>query len=223
MTRPVPRIGRFPLVAMLSLIAVIGTVTLSFASLVVGTYIPILLVGTGGVLVCGIPLVAGVYAVLRYTRFPRLRIGAFTVAQAMQVAAGATLLGWLGVAGVGVVGGAGAVLAGLWLTVLCIGRFVPALRWGEAAVTVPRADSGNIFPAVRPHDFVDESEGPAEASAWVLVPEDRPVVDDNGEVLFTVGPTAWAQAVGSTETALRIRDFSGREGTLTDVTGVIRN
>lgn len=67
---------------------------------------------------------------------------------------------------------------------------------------------------------------PAEAQQqpfWALVPEDRPVVDEQGGELFTVGPTAWALVVEDRGDTFVIRHEDGRTGTLKDVSGVVRN
>ncbi|WP_040164175.1 hypothetical protein [Microbacterium gorillae] len=67
------------------------------------------------------------------------------------------------------------------------------------------------------------SDSPAHEAFWALVPDERPVVDDGGRVLFTVGPTAWSLVIEDRGGSFLVRDADGRVGLLTDVTGVIRN
>lgn len=216
------RVGSLPLAAALSLIAIIATASLSFISLVPERYIPAVALGANALLVLILPVAAGIAAVLKYTAIPQLRAASFSIPQIIQIAAAGAFIGWLDVATVSVVGVAGAVTTLLWLIVVFVGRLNPALAW-ERTDDGTRTDAGNIFPTAVTLDPAPDFVAPAPESFWVLVPDERHIVDDNGETLFTVGPSAWALAVGYTDTTLTIRDFSGREGQLTDITGVIRN
>ena len=104
----------------------------------------------------------------------------------------------------------------------------PADRWAPAP-SAPRAAAVDPVPEAAEAMFRAHGERaavvepPAHQPFWVLVPEERGVVDENGHMLFVVSPTAWALAIEERPDALVLRDFDGRVGTLTNVTGVIRN
>ncbi|MGF3052374.1 hypothetical protein ACQUSY_00130 [Microbacterium sp. YY-03] len=68
-----------------------------------------------------------------------------------------------------------------------------------------------------------EAAPAAQQPFWALVPEERPVVDGSGAEIFRVGPTAWALVVEDNGSSFVIRHDDGRTGTLTDVSGVVRN
>lgn len=80
--------------------------------------------------------------------------------------------------------------------------------------------------AVQPAAAAAAPAVPGQPSAaqpfWVLSPEERPVVDDSGATLFTVGPAAWALVVEDRGSEYVIRADDGSTGTLKNVTGVSR-
>lgn len=57
---------------------------------------------------------------------------------------------------------------------------------------------------------------------WALAPVERDVHDEQGEPLFTVGPTAWALVIEDRGEVYVIQHEDGRVGYLHDVTGVTR-
>lgn len=57
---------------------------------------------------------------------------------------------------------------------------------------------------------------------WALAPEERDVVDENGESLFRIGPTAWALVIEDHGDRFVVRHEDGRVGHLHDVSGVTR-
>ncbi|GAA3024107.1 hypothetical protein [Microbacterium dextranolyticum] len=66
------------------------------------------------------------------------------------------------------------------------------------------------------------SAPPASQAFWALAPVDRAVVDDAGQPLFTIGPTAWALVIEDRGDSFVVRHEDGRIGYLTDVSGVTR-
>lgn len=63
---------------------------------------------------------------------------------------------------------------------------------------------------------------PASQAFWALAPVERAVVDDAGQPIFTVGPTAWALVIEDRGDSFVVRHEDGRIGYLTDVSGVTR-
>ena len=112
--------------------------------------------------------------------------------------------------------------------------------FSDVEVTEPDAEQ----PAPGPHDGADElsrlvegSEGAPAADAqttqaderptsaqpfWALVPVERDVVDESGDPLFRIGPTAWALVLEDRGDVFVVRDDDGRIGYLHDVSGVTR-
>lgn len=62
----------------------------------------------------------------------------------------------------------------------------------------------------------------ATQAFWALAPEERAVVSDSGETLFTIGPTAWALVIEDRGDYYLVRHEDGRVGQLRDVSGVTR-
>lgn len=62
----------------------------------------------------------------------------------------------------------------------------------------------------------------ASQAFWALVPVDRDVVDENGQPLFSIGPTAWALVIEDRADTFVVRHEDGRIGYLRDVSGVTR-
>ncbi len=71
-------------------------------------------------------------------------------------------------------------------------------------------------------EVVEEAPVAASQAFWALVPEERPIVDDAGTELFTIGPTAWALVIEDRGTAFVVRHEDGRVGYLTDTSDVTR-
>ena len=74
-------------------------------------------------------------------------------------------------------------------------------------------------------DTVRTTQIPAQSQTqafWALVPVERDVVDDYGNPLFRIGPTAWALVIEDRGEAFVVRHEDGRVGYLHDVTGVTR-
>lgn len=226
MSAAVKRVGPLLLTDAIGVIFAVATVSLSFVSFVPQEYLTVFIAGANAFLTAAIPAIAAALSVAVRVR-QRDRVAGFTPVQLQFVAAVGATIGWLNVAWAGTVAFLGLIIGVLWVAFVILSRFIPALREPVTASSVAAvAYDGNIFPAVAAEPAPAASATPAPApdvTFWVLVPDERPVVDDNGKTLFTVGPTAWALAVRSDTTSLRIRDFSGAEGQLTDVTGVIRN
>ncbi len=104
---------------------------------------------------------------------------------------------------------------------------VPAEAAPAAEVAQEEAEAA---PAeATPVEATPAEAAPAEAAPaaqqpfWALVPEERPVVDGSGAEIFRVGPIAWALVVEDNGSSFVIRHDDGRTGTLTDVSGVVRN
>lgn len=81
-----------------------------------------------------------------------------------------------------------------------------------------------------PVEAVAEASAPASdaepatktAPFWALSPVERDVVDENGQAIFQVGPTAWALVVEDRGDSFVIRHDDGRTGVLADISGVTR-
>lgn len=228
MSAAVKRVGPMLLTDAIGIVFAVATVSLSFVSFVPQEYLTVFIAGANAFLTAAVPSIAAALSVAVRVR-QRHRVAGFTPVQLQFVAAVGATIGWLNVAWAGTVAFLGLIIGVLWVAFVILSRFIPALREPVAVSSVAAvAYDGNIFPAVvaepAPASAAAATPAPApDVTFWVLVPDERPVVDDNGKTLFTVGPTAWALAVRSDTTSLRIRDFSGAEGQLTDVTGVIRN
>lgn len=69
---------------------------------------------------------------------------------------------------------------------------------------------------------VEDEPAPRQQAFWALAPEERDVVDDNGNTLFRVGPTAWALVIEDRGESFVIRHEDGTVGHLNDVEGVTR-
>lgn len=87
-------------------------------------------------------------------------------------------------------------------------------------------DGASPAPATEPdaadaHDAAEPAAAPVQAF-WALVPDERDVVDEQGNTLFRIGPTAWALAIEDRGDALVIRHEDGRVGFLRDVSDVTR-
>lgn len=63
----------------------------------------------------------------------------------------------------------------------------------------------------------------AQQPFWALAPDERAIVDEQGNELFRVGPTAWALVIEDRGSSYVVRHDDGRTGTLNDVSGVVRN
>ncbi|MFS2281570.1 hypothetical protein V2S04_12220 [Microbacterium sp. OR21] len=57
---------------------------------------------------------------------------------------------------------------------------------------------------------------------WILAPTDRDVLDEHGEPLFRVGPTAWALAIEDRGGAFVVRHEDGRIGYLHDISDITK-
>jgi hypothetical protein len=85
-------------------------------------------------------------------------------------------------------------------------------------------------PATREWDAADDTvasaqsaqAAPQQQAFWALVPVERDVVDDYGNPLFRIGPTAWALVIEDRGEVFVIRHEDGRVGYLHDVSGVTR-
>lgn len=62
----------------------------------------------------------------------------------------------------------------------------------------------------------------AQQPFWALAPVERDVLDERGEPLFVVGPTAWALVIEDRGEVFVVRHEDGRIGYLHDVTDVTR-
>ncbi|GAA3623581.1 hypothetical protein GCM10022200_02290 [Microbacterium awajiense] len=75
-------------------------------------------------------------------------------------------------------------------------------------------DAGETFePAPQPQ---------RQQAFWALAPEERDIVDDDGAVLFRIGPTAWALVIEEREELFVVRHEDGRVGYLHDTSDVTR-
>lgn len=57
---------------------------------------------------------------------------------------------------------------------------------------------------------------------WILAPTERDVLDEHGEPLFRVGPTAWALAIEDRGGAFVVRHEDGRIGYLHDISDITK-
>ncbi len=82
-------------------------------------------------------------------------------------------------------------------------------------------DTASVFAPVD-EPSVEIATPAATQAFWALAPEERPVVDENGLPLFTVGPTAWALVIEDRGSSFVVRHEDGRVGYLHDVSDITR-
>lgn len=73
-----------------------------------------------------------------------------------------------------------------------------------------------------PVERVEAASSSSQQAFWALTPEERDVVDERGEPLFRVGPTAWALVLEDRGEVFVVRHEDGRVGYLHDVSEVTR-
>lgn len=73
-----------------------------------------------------------------------------------------------------------------------------------------------------PVERVEAASPSSHQAFWALAPEERDVVDERGEPLFRVGPTAWALVLEDRGEVFVVRHEDGRVGYLHDVSEVTR-
>ena len=79
--------------------------------------------------------------------------------------------------------------------------------------------------APRAAEPVVDSAAPAVSRPepfWILAPTERDVLDEHGEPLFRVGPTAWALAIEDRGGAFVVRHEDGRIGYLHDISDITK-
>jgi len=80
----------------------------------------------------------------------------------------------------------------------------PAVEEIDVDATHPR------YPAAEPQPF------------WILAPTERDVHDERGEVIFQIGPTAWALVIEDRGGAFVVRHDDGRIGYLHDISDITK-
>ena len=95
----------------------------------------------------------------------------------------------------------------------------------EIAATMAAARSVEVEPSA-PVTDVDATNPRWQAAAaqpfWALAPTERDVVDERGEPLFRIGPTAWALVIEDRGGAYVIRHDDGRIGYLHDIADITK-
>ncbi|MFT4052498.1 MAG: hypothetical protein QM677_09640 [Microbacterium sp.] len=96
----------------------------------------------------------------------------------------------------------------------------PASAPSATVAATPVATSAETTDVAEPEEVVT---APAASQAfWALAPVERDIVDETGERIFTIGPTAWALVIEDRGDSFVVRHEDGRIGYLTDVSGVTR-
>ncbi|WP_336646204.1 hypothetical protein [Microbacterium sp. USHLN186] len=89
----------------------------------------------------------------------------------------------------------------------------------RAHVVVQPADPGQYTDTEAEH----AADGPARPEPfWILAPTERDVLDEHGQPLFRVGPTAWALALEDRGGAFVVRHEDGRIGYLHDISDITK-
>ncbi|WP_299087814.1 hypothetical protein [uncultured Microbacterium sp.] len=91
----------------------------------------------------------------------------------------------------------------------------------DAASPLFEAGETQVFDVLAEEEHTPVT-APATQAFWALAPVERDVVDDAGETLFTVGPTAWALVIEDRGDSFVVRHEDGRIGSLRDISGVTR-
>ncbi len=102
-------------------------------------------------------------------------------------------------------------------------RPVPVYTPPPAAAAAPAAAApAPAAPAAAAPAPVPSPAAPARvAPYWILVPEDRAVVDANGATLFTITPAAWAAVIEDRGSELVVRHEDGvTVGVLREISGL---
>lgn len=92
-------------------------------------------------------------------------------------------------------------------------------------IVEPASESSGAEPAVAEVDV--EATHPRAAVAepqpfWILAPTEREVHDERGDVIFQIGPTAWALVIEDRGGAFVVRHDDGRIGYLHDISDITK-
>ncbi|WP_460794914.1 hypothetical protein [Microbacterium sp. GXF0217] len=94
---------------------------------------------------------------------------------------------------------------------------------GEAQVAEsPAAEEQVVVEQVFDVDATNPRFAPAAQPFWALAPSDRDVVDERGELLFRIGPDAWALVIEDRGGAFVVRHDDGRIGYLHDIDDITK-
>lgn len=93
---------------------------------------------------------------------------------------------------------------------------------GELGTDTGVEDSDYIPAYSRSSRRLDESDATNTQPFWALAPTTRDVLDDRGEVVFRIGPDAWALVIEDRGGAYVMRHDDGRIGFLHDIADVTK-
>ena len=100
---------------------------------------------------------------------------------------------------------------------------VPSRRSGrDADAEASDVDVEATNPRESSADSAREAAVEPQQPFWVLAPSERDVHDERGDVIFTIGPTAWALVIEDRGGAFVVRHDDGRIGYLHDISDITK-
>lgn len=96
----------------------------------------------------------------------------------------------------------------------------PMLRRGRDEQPSEPTETKPMEQAVGTDSYAPSSSRPEPF--WILAPTERDVLDERGEPLFRIGPTAWALAIEDRGGAYVVRHEDGRIGYLHDISDITK-